>query len=118
MAAPMAGTCDDDTPAMILATFRSRSAARFHLGFRSCFRPCFRPGAEVAPRLAAIAFHRTAAGEHHLGIVFLGGAGHDGGHVLERVAVGRTQLGGEIDVAAELEHAIVFALEYGFALLR
>src|SRR3984893_13812346 len=91
MAAPMAGTCDDDTPAMILATF--------------------------AVRFAAIAFHRAAALEHHLGIFFLGGAGHDGGRLLEREPIGRAELGGEIDVAAELEHLVPIALEDGFALL-
>ena len=33
IAAPIAGTCDDATPAMILATFRPRFAARFDLDF-------------------------------------------------------------------------------------
>src|SRR5690242_17372743 len=37
--------------------------------------------------------------------------------MLERMAVGRPELGGEIDVAAELEHAVVVALEDGIALL-
>ena len=34
------------------------------------------------------------------------------------MAVGGAELGGEIDVAAELEHAVVVALEDGLALLR
>src|SRR5262245_47809251 len=38
--------------------------------------------------------------------------------MLERMAVGRAELGGEIDVAAELEHAVVVALEDGVGLLR
>src|SRR5262249_37676967 len=40
------------------------------------------------------------------------------GEVLERMAVARAQLGSEIDVAAELEHAVVVALEDGLGLLR
>src|SRR5262249_7593396 len=35
----------------------------------------------------------------------------------ERMSVGRAQLGGEIDIAAELEHAVVVALENGVGLL-
>src|SRR5882672_11201663 len=112
----MAGTCDDATPAMILATFRPRLAAtlRFGFGFDGFgfgFRLCrFRLGGSgsrrrglVAPRLAAIAFHRPAAPQHHLGIVVLRGARHGGGKMAERMAVGGAELGGEIDVAAELE---------------
>src|SRR5262245_34590043 len=38
--------------------------------------------------------------------------------MLERMAVGRAELGGEIDVAAELEHPVVVALEDGVGLLR
>ena len=38
--------------------------------------------------------------------------------MLERVAVGGAELGGEIDVAAELQHAVVVALEDGVGLLR
>jgi hypothetical protein len=34
------------------------------------------------------------------------------------VAVGRAELGGEVDVAAELEHPVVLPLEDGLALLR
>src|SRR6476646_1380525 len=33
IAAPIAGTCEDATPAMILATFRPRFLAGFGLGF-------------------------------------------------------------------------------------
>src|SRR5215813_8732956 len=71
IAAPMAGTCDDATPAMILATFRPRFAPRLPFGSAACagFR---RP---VASRLAAIALDRPAAGEHHGGVVLLRGPG-------------------------------------------
>src|SRR3979490_2629207 len=66
IAAPIAGTCDDATPAMILATFRPRFAAQPRFGFRfGCL------GGFHLPRLAAIAFHRAAAGEHHFGVVLL-----------------------------------------------
>src|ERR1700694_5677368 len=83
IAAPIAGTCDDATPAMILATFRPRFAAPLRLGFR-----VGRLGGALAG-LAAIAFDRAAAGEHHAGIVLLRGPGHDGGEMAERVAIGR-----------------------------
>src|SRR5450631_1078394 len=99
IAAPIAGTCDDATPAMILATFRPRFAG---LRFRFRFG---RLGRLLFARLASIAFDRAAAGQHHLGVVLLRGAGHDGGEMAERMAVGGAELGGEIDVAAELQHA-------------
>src|SRR5215475_10324048 len=71
IAAPMAGTCDDATPAMILATFRPRLAGCLRFG---CFR-CLRAGDERASPgaagLAAIAFDRATAVEHHLGVVVL-----------------------------------------------
>src|ERR1043166_7749882 len=81
IAAPIAGTCDDDTPAMILATFRPRLAARLRfrlvrLGFRFRFRRC---RAEFAPRLAAIAFDRAAASQHHVGVILLRRPSHGGG---------------------------------------
>src|SRR6266516_4895079 len=102
IAAPIAGTCDDATPAMILATFRPRLPVRLRFGFG---------GALFAPGLAAIAFHRAPAAEHHLGVVLLRRSGHHRGQLLERTAVGGAELGGEIDVAAELEHPVVVALE-------
>src|SRR5258707_8223570 len=78
IAAPIAGTCDDATPAMILATFRPRFAARLRFGlWFGCLR-----GSQLA-RLASIAFHRAAAGEHHFGVVLLRGSGHDGGEMAE-----------------------------------
>src|ERR1700722_10727966 len=106
MAAPIAGTCDDATPAMILATLRPRFADSLRFGFRFG-----RGGGFGLAGLAAIAFDRATAGEHHGGVVLLGGPGHHSREMTERVAVGRAQLGGEIDVAAELQHAVVVALE-------
>src|SRR3954454_24525857 len=110
IAAPMAGTCDDATPAVILATFRPRLAGclRFRFGLA---------GRLVAARLAAIAFDRAAAIEHHLGVVLLRGPGHHSCEMAERMAIGRSELGSEIDVAAELEHAVVVALEDSVGLL-
>ena len=127
IAAPMAGTCDDATPAMILATFRPRFAADLDFGLAALvcdfglLLPCRlrdQHALRASPGLAAVAFDRAAALEHHVGIVFLRGAGHHRGEMPERMAVGRAELGGEIDVAAELEHAVVVALEDGFGLLR
>src|SRR5215471_7073316 len=129
----MAGTCDDVTPAMILATFRSclfaalrsRPARGFcawlGCGFGRGFGWCLagrRFLAEIEPRFAAVALDRTATGQHHLGVVLLGRTGHHRRHMLERVSVGSPQLGGEINVAAKFQHPVVFPLEDGFALLR
>src|SRR5262249_20906650 len=110
IAAPMAGTCDDAIPAVILATFRPR-LGRLRFGFGLARRL-------VAARLAAVAFDRAAAIEHHRGVVLLRGSGHHGGEMTERMAIGRAELGGEVDVAAELQHAVVVALEDGVGLLR
>src|SRR5215472_5417320 len=93
IAAPIAGTCDDPTPATILATLLPRFATLgFGLGFR------LRRLIELA-RFAAIAFDRAAAAEHHGGVVVLRRPGHQRSEVAERMAVGRAELGGEIDVA-------------------
>src|SRR6478735_4057948 len=101
---------------MILATFRPRLAARFRSWFR--LRGLRRPGSLcsgldhfIFARLAAVALDRTAALEHHVRIIFLRGPCHGGGEVAERMTVGGTELGGEIDVAAKLQHAVVIALE-------
>src|SRR5207244_902833 len=66
---------------------------------------------------AAIAFDRAAAIEHHLGVILLRRARHDRGEMTERMAVGGAELGGEVDVAAKLQHAVVIALEDGVGLL-
>src|SRR5579884_993028 len=89
IAAPIAGTCDEATPAMILATFRPRlfdallgvrlggfgfAGLRFSRFGRAHL---FSSRAGNAHRLvelarpAAIAFDRTSPGEHHVGVVFL-----------------------------------------------
>src|SRR5262245_29331629 len=114
IAAPMAGTCDDATPATILATFRPRLAGCLRFG---CLRTGDKRAARRASRLAAIAFDRATAVEHHLGVVLLRRPGHDCGEMAERMAVGRAELGGEVDVATELEHTVVVALEDGVRLL-
>src|SRR5215813_8800007 len=88
IAAPMAGTCDDATPAVILATFRPRlGCPRFGFGLARRL---------VAPGLAAVAFDRTAARQHHGSVVLLRGPGHRGGEMAERMTVGRAELGGEV----------------------
>src|SRR4029077_4484553 len=118
-AAPMAGTCDEPIPAMILATASLPLCwSGFGLGFRLCaggFPRRRRLGDEfrrrVLSRPRAVAIDRAAAAEHHLGVIVLRVASHDRGEVLERMPVGRAELGGEIDVAAKLEHAVVVALE-------
>src|SRR3954471_16486628 len=65
IAAPIAGTWDDATPAMILATAGPRLAARvrfrFGLGFAFGFGFACRPSRLVRSRSAAIAFHRAPA---------------------------------------------------------
>src|SRR6516164_7949197 len=80
IAAPIAGTWEQETPAMILATFRSCLGAtlRCRLGRRLA-------GSRLALRLrlAAVALDRATARQHHLGIVVLGRAGHHRRHVLE-----------------------------------
>src|SRR4029077_5632540 len=91
IAAPIAGTCEDATPAMILATFRPRFLARSEFGFgflRFCLDlglgfltlgllALFGLAGQLEACPAAIAFDRAAARQHHLGVVFLGRAGHD-----------------------------------------
>src|SRR5688572_27087464 len=83
IAAPIAGTCDDVTPAMILATVFS-FAANFR--FRLCRTLGFR---FVGAGPAAVAFDRAAAAQHQVRVILLRRAGHQGGKMLERVAVGR-----------------------------
>src|SRR5262245_1421905 len=117
IAAPIAGTCDDATPATILATFRPRLALSFR--FRIwCFRASNQSASRRLAGLAAVAFDRAAAIQHHLGVIVLRGAGHHRGEMTERMAVSRTELGGEVDVATELQHAVVVTLEDGVGLRR
>src|SRR5450432_3632634 len=68
IAAPIAGTCDDATPAKILATLRPRFADALRFWFRFGRRlggRFSRLGGFRLARLAAVAFDRAAAGEHH-----------------------------------------------------
>ena len=76
-----------------------------------------RSGLRVLAGPAAVAFDRAAAAQHQVGIVLLGRAGHHRREMLERMAVGRAELGGEIDVAAEFQHPVVLALEDRLALI-
>src|SRR5215475_14742130 len=70
IAAPIAGTCDDATPAMILATFCPRLAALLRRRFPGCrLIPRHEHARLVVARLAAVALHRPTALEHHLGVV-------------------------------------------------
>src|SRR5215203_4662529 len=115
IAAPIAGTCDDVTPAMTLATaFLSLAGFRFRC--RLVRLDDTRAGLGVLARPAAVAVDRPAAAQHQVGVVLLRRAGHQRGKMLERVAVGRAELGGEIDVAAELQHPVVLTLEDRLAL--
>src|SRR5215467_8660953 len=125
IAAPIAGTCDDATPAMILATFPPRLAGFGGFGFgRSlrlgglCLAARHQRASLVAAGLAAITLRRATPRKHHGGVVLLCGAGHHRRQMPERVTVGRAELRGEIDVAAELKHPVVVALEYRFGLRR
>src|SRR5580704_1562120 len=130
-AAPMAGTCDEPIPAMILAkgflfpaslTFRCsgfRSGSGLALtGGLAAARGAQMLGGRILAGARAIAFDRAAAGEHHRRVVLLRRAGHHRGELLKRLPVGGAELGGEINVAAKLEHAVVVALENGVALFR
>src|SRR5258708_19829741 len=107
----MAGTCDEVTPAIILATFRSCLLGTLggragrglgaRLGGRFASRlACCGFGRGMAPRFAAVALDRTAAGKHHLGLVFLGPARHPGPDFLARVAFGAPPVRLEINVSS------------------
>src|SRR3954469_11880107 len=69
IAAPIAGTCDDVTPAMILATaFLSLAGLQFRLAFLDDARSGF----GVFARPAAIAVDLAAATKHEVRVVLLG----------------------------------------------
>src|SRR5688572_23278527 len=79
IAAAMAGTWEVVTPAVILAMcLQSRVF------------------------LAAVAGRVATAFEHHLRVFLLRAARHDGGDVLEGMAIGGEELGEEVDVPALL----------------
>src|SRR5882672_6168573 len=90
-AAPIAGTCEQFTLAMTLAT----------LGLL---------------RLAAVAFDRPAPVQHHVRVLLLRGPRHERGHMLEGKPVRREKLRQEIDIAAVPDHAVPVALEDRIAL--
>src|SRR5476651_1567932 len=92
-AAPIAGTCEQPTPATSLATIRPL-------------------------RFAAVAFDRSSAGDHHIGVLLLRRPGHLRRELLEREAVGRAELRGEVNVAAEFQHLVPIAVENCPRLLR
>src|SRR6478672_11387871 len=101
---------------MILAT-ALLSLAGFWFRLRLARLDDARPGLGVFAGPAAVAVDRTAAAQHQIGVGLLGRAGHQRGEMLERMAVGRAELRGEIDVAAEFQHPVVLALEDRLALL-
>src|SRR5436853_4671874 len=114
IAAPMAGTCDEASPAMIFATVLLPLLWGF--GFRA-LGWCLLCRLVGSARLRAVAFDRAPAFEHHLRIVVLRRPCHHGGKVAERVTAGRAKFGGEINVPAEFEHPVVVALEDRVGLL-
>src|SRR6516165_10507638 len=75
-------------------------------------------GGGVLAGTRTIAFDRAAVAEHHRRVFLLRRAGHEGGKMLERMTVGGAEFGGEIDVAAELEHAVIVTLENSVGLFR
>src|SRR3954451_2960917 len=110
----MAGTCDEANPAMIFATVLLpllRGVGFFGALGRGPLRGGFPRRLVVLARLRPVAFDRTSALEHHLGVIVLRGAGHRRGEMPERMTARRAELAGEIDIAAQLKHPPVLALE-------
>src|SRR4029077_3737066 len=64
IAAPIAGTCEDATPAIILATFRPRPDFRFRFRFGAGLRAADERARRLAPRPTAVALDRAAALDH------------------------------------------------------
>ena len=98
IAAPIAGTCDVYTLALMraLTLLLARCSHSFTI---------------------AIAVRRAAAGDHHVAVLVLRHPGHRCRHLLEALAVGRTDLGEEVDVAAERDHAVHVAVEHRLLLV-
>src|SRR5271155_5750298 len=97
MATPMAGTCEQAMPAMILATV---------LALTLCLS------------LVAVAGRAAPAIEHHLRVSLLGHARHHAGHILERQTVAEGDLDGVVNIAPEPQHAEPIAIEHGSTLIR
>src|SRR4029079_16357036 len=83
IAAPIAGTCDDVTPAMILATALVSFAG---LRFRFAALDDARTRLGVLAGAAAVAFDLAATAQHEVGVVLLGRAGHQRREMLKRMA--------------------------------
>src|SRR5690348_7627261 len=65
----------------------------------------------------AVSVDLPAALDHHVAVFLLGHAGHRSGHLLKALAVGRADLGKEVDVAAERHHPVEIAVEDRLLLL-
>src|SRR5947207_9270585 len=90
-AAPMAGTCEQPTPATTLAT--------------------------ALLRQAAVALNRAAATDHHLEVFLLGHARHRSRDILKGEPVGGGDLRSEVDVAAQVDHLVPIPLQDRLLLL-
>src|SRR5664279_905139 len=66
---------------------------------------------------AAVAFGGASARDHHLAVFVFAHAGHAAGHLLKALAVGRADLGEEVDVAAEGDTAVQVARQHRLLLL-
>src|SRR6266851_10104437 len=95
IATPMAGTCEQATPATILAMVRLRRDRV----------------------LVAVALGTASARQHHFCIRFLRHAGHHAGHVLEREAVAKRNLDGVVDISPDSQHSQPVAFQPRAALL-
>src|SRR5574343_1469857 len=98
-AAPMAGTCEVKTEAVMRAMGLLGFVVGAALGLAV--------GLGVAVLAEdAVALGAAATGQHHGHVFLLAHAGHGRGHVLEALAVGRADLGQEVDVAAQRDAAV------------
>src|SRR5690349_20285785 len=89
------------------------------LSFEESSAPSSLPRALGVAVLAdpAISLDRPTALDHHVAVFLLSHARHGARHLLEALAVGRADLGQEIDVAAELDATVEVARQDGLLLL-